>query len=195
MKNMPLIAVLTLSVASPFTVQAQFGNPAFMPVQTPESAPGKPAPHQTNPQDRLFIRNVAIGGSAEVESGQMALKKAASEPLKRFAKRMINEHTSANDKLAQLAKADGITLPQAFDPDHETMRQQLQQLDGMAFDRQYLLNQIIDHQNMAQLLEWEIGSGLNSELKSYAMQNLPIVLDHLQAAQELQAQLTGASVR
>lgn len=195
MKTMPLIAVFSLVVASPFTVQAQFGNPAFMPAQTPMSAPGKPAPHQTNPQDRLFIRNAAIGGAAEVESGKMAEKKATSEPLKNFAKRMVDEHTPANDKLAQLAKAKGIALPQALDPDHETMRQQLQQLNRTAFDRQYLLNQIIDHQKMVQLLEWQITSGMDDDLKSYAMQNLPIVLDHLRAAQELQAQLTGASVR
>jgi putative membrane protein len=48
-----------------------------------------------------------------------------------------------------------------------------------------------DHQKAAQLLEWEIGSGQDTQLKSFAAETLPVVLQHLQMARNLQAQMTG----
>ena len=47
----------------------------------------------------------------------------------------------------------------------------------------------MDHQKAVQLLEYEIGSGQDVELKSFAAEILPIVLQHLRTAQDLQAEL------
>jgi putative membrane protein len=46
-----------------------------------------------------------------------------------------------------------------------------------------------------QLLEWEIGSGQDARVRAYAVQMLPIVLEHLEHAQGLQAELTGSATR
>ncbi len=71
------------------------------------------------------------------------------------------------------------------------MRDQLEQLSGAEFDRAYLQGQVADHQKAMQLLEWEIGSAQDTALKSFASETLPVVLEHLQLAQDIQAQMTG----
>jgi putative membrane protein len=53
---------------------------------------------------------------------------------------------------------------------------------------------VADHQKTAQLLEYEIGSGQDVELKSFASATLPVVLEHLRGAQEIQAELTGKAL-
>ena len=71
------------------------------------------------------------------------------------------------------------------------MRERLQAMSGAAFDLAYLEGQVADHQKTAHLLEYEIGSGQQVELKDFAAETLPVVLQHLRTAQELQAEMTG----
>jgi putative membrane protein len=74
------------------------------------------------------------------------------------------------------------------------MRGRLEKMSGAEFDRAYVQGQVADHQKTAQLLEYEIGSGQDVELKSFASEILPIVLQHLRIAQEIQAELTGKAL-
>jgi putative membrane protein len=57
---------------------AQIGYPAGMAPDTRKDAPGQPAPHQTNYQDRLFAQ-LAAAGAAEVEFGKLAFLITAPE--------------------------------------------------------------------------------------------------------------------
>jgi putative membrane protein len=71
------------------------------------------------------------------------------------------------------------------------MRDRLQALNGPEFDLAYLEGQVIEHQKAAQLLEYEIGSGQHVALKNFATETLPVVLEHLRSAQDLQAEMAG----
>ena len=46
-----------------------------------------------------------------------------------------------------------------------------------------------------QLFEYEIGSGQDSQLKNFASQTLPVLMEHLEMAQTIDARLTGAAER
>jgi putative membrane protein len=163
------------------------GNPAGMPPGTTQSTPGSPAPRQTNQSDRIFMHAVAAGGLAELELGKLAMQKEAGRAIKDFAQLMVRDHGAANDRLAALAKEDGIMVPDQVDEEHRTMRAKLEQLSDSRFDEAYIQGQITDHQKTAQLLEYEIGSGENTNLKAFASDILPTVLEHLRMAQALAA--------
>jgi putative membrane protein len=191
--SMPALLAIIPAAALVCAVPAagQIGNPAGVTPGSEQTAPGVPAPHETNVQDRLFARLAAAGGKAEVEIGQLARQKASSEAVKDFAGMMIQDHTKANDKLANLAQKADIPLPAGLDPDHQALRAKLEKLSGAEFDVNYILAQIEDHQKTAQLLEWEIGSGQNAPLQQFAAEVLPTVLGHLRRAQIVAAELTG----
>jgi putative membrane protein len=58
-----------------------------------------------------FIKKAAAGGMAEVQLGNLAQERASSDDVKSFAKRMVDDHTKANDDLKQVAQKKGVTLP------------------------------------------------------------------------------------
>jgi putative membrane protein len=168
------------------------GNPAGMSPDKTEAAQGAPASHQPNTADRGFARAAAMGGAAEVAFGRLASQRGQSPAIREFGERMVADHTRANDQLLALANTDRIALPKAPDAEHQAMLERLTKAQGNAFDRDYIHGQIVDHQMTAQLLGYEIGSGEDPQLKAFASQTLPVVLQHLRMAQRIDAQLSGA---
>jgi len=165
------------------------GNPGGMPPGTTQAAPGVPAPHQTNQADRTFIRAAVTSGLAEVEFARLAEQRGANGSVKEFAHRMVSDHGAANDKLSALAKASGVPVPDQLDQEQKAMRAELEQSSGGQFDRAYIQGQIINHQQTAQLLTYQIGSGENAELKDFASDLLPTILTHLRIAQAIASEI------
>jgi putative membrane protein len=173
----------------------QTANPAGAAADTADIETGHPPPAHANSADQLFIRELALGGQAEVEFGKLAAQKAQNDKIKAFGRRMTDDHSKGNDKLTPLARAIDVPLRKDVDLDHRVMRAELDKSSGAAFDVAYIRGQVREHQKTAHLLEWEIGSGQDARVRAYAAQMLPVVLDHLEHAQALQAELTGSATR
>jgi putative membrane protein len=186
--------IVSLAVAFPLLAQTPAANPAVAAPDTPRAETGFPDPH-ANTSDQTFIREASLGGRAEVEAGHLAGQRGSSPEVKEFARRMVADHSKGNESLTPLAKSYGVPLPKELDMDHQVMKGQLSKLQGAAFDKAYLQAQVIDHQKTAQLLEYEIGAGQSERVKAYASSMLPTVLDHLEHAQHLMAQLAGTTPR
>ncbi|MCW7538017.1 DUF4142 domain-containing protein [Aquabacterium sp. A7-Y] len=168
---------------------AQQGNPAGT---TPSSQMRAPA-DVPNPQDRLFVTLAGQGGLAEVQLARLALDKARSDAVKRFARRMLDEHSQANQQLAAAARQAGLVPPDRPSDEHRATYDRLARLDGAAFDEAYVRDQLIEHQKTTQVLLWEMGSGQQPALQRFASATLPTVLDHLEHVQQLLGELTGAA--
>ena len=193
MRLLATVSIFALLAATPALAQTGTGNPATMAPGTAQSAPGMPAPNQPNQNDRLFVYEATIGGKAEVEFGQLAQQKGRAQAVKDFGHQMVTDHGKANQQLMQLAQAANVPQPGQLDEEHKAMRAQLDKLDGAEFDLAYIRGQVGDHQKTAQLFEWEIGSGQDPQLKAFASEILPIVLRHLQMAENIEAQLTATA--
>ncbi len=193
MRLLATVWTFALVASAPALAQTGTGNPAAMAPGTPQSAPGMPAPNQPNQNDRLFVQVATIGGNAEVQFGQLAEQKSRSQPVKDFGHQMAADHGKANQQLTQLAKAANIPQPVDLDEEHNAMRAELDKLGGSDFDLAYIRGQVAEHQKTAQLLEWEIGSGQDPQLKAFASEILPIVLRHLQMASNIELQLTATA--
>src|SRR3954451_23867687 len=139
-------AVLLAMLALSFPAVAQTTNPAFTPSGTPSQRPGVPAPHQLNASDRTFMHQLAIGNMAEIELGKLAQQKASGEAIKNFAQTMVNDHQEAGSRIADLAKASDLQLPNELDDEHRALREHLEKLSGAAFDVAYAQAQLQDHQ-------------------------------------------------
>jgi putative membrane protein len=185
---MTLIGSCALMSAAAFSQQT--GNPAGMSPATPGKEMAQPSPDGANPQDQLFVRQAALGGQAEVELGKLAQKKAGNTAVREFAQHMVDAHTKSNQQLMRVSKGLNPDLPKNLDPEHVTVREQLQKANGKDFDLAYMASQIQDHQRTANLLQWHITSGQNEALKKYSMDTLPEVMDHLERAKQQFAMLT-----
>jgi putative membrane protein len=188
-RTMSCALLLIGALATQAQAQETTGNPAVNSPKTPGADIGKPAANISNTVDEIFARQAAIGGRQEVDLAKLAGQRAQNQGVKDFAKQMVADHSKANDKVMQVAKAHGVAVPKNPDPDQQAVRAQLEKLHGAQFDMAYISSQVGDHQATVQLLEHEIGSGQDERTKALAMETLPTVMHHLEMARSLQMQL------
>src|SRR5262249_48342777 len=85
---------------------------------TSNRSAGSESARTVSSTDREFMTKAAAGGIAEVEMGRLATQKGASEDVKKFGQRMIDDHSKANNELMSLAAKKGVSLPTT--PDAKT---------------------------------------------------------------------------
>jgi putative membrane protein len=135
--------------------------------------------------DKTFVRKAAQGGMAEVQFGQLATEKAASDDVKKFGQRMVDDHTKANDQLKALASGKGIDVPQSLSLKDKATLNQLSKLSGAAFDRAYMKDMVMDHTQDVAEFQHESKLAKDPDVKNFAAQTLPTLQDHLQQAKSL----------
>ena len=164
--------VCAMTVAPMATIQTQ---------QDPKAA--KP----TTGADSTFMKTAAMDGMAEVEHGQLAAKNAASNEVKQFAQRMVDDHGKANAELKSLAAQKNVTLPTELNGKHKAMQDKLSKLKGAAFDSAYMAHMAMAHKEAVTLFQREAKAGKDAETKAFAAKTLPTLQEHLKLAQDLNA--------
>lgn len=141
------------------------------------------AKSETSNADRRFVNEAAAAGMADVAAGQLASQKSQNPQVRAFAQKMVEDHTKANAELMKLASARDIKPPARPDRGHKNAMEKLQKLEGDAFDRQYMKQQVDDHEKAVKLYERQSRSGRDAELKALAEKALPTLREHLKMAQ------------
>ena len=95
--------------------------------------------------DEYFAMRAYADGMAEVAKSKLACEKASDSGIKAFAEKMVKDHTECNEKLAELARKKGITLPTAMDPIHAVAIARLGKMSGTDFDKAFMMAQIGAH--------------------------------------------------
>ena len=186
MRLIATAAVLGMLVVAP-PAMAQLGSPQF-------GNPGFESPNpqaETNTTDVLVARLVGASSMAEVQFGRLASERSSDNAVRDFARRMVEDHTGLNSQLAQRASEADIPLPQQLDAGNMETLQELQALRDLAFDLAYARSQVTGHQKTIILLQYEIGNGQNNGLKQFAMDALPMIMDHLELAKNLNREIEG----
>jgi putative membrane protein len=192
MTRTQIIVALFALGSSAVAIAQTMPNAGFIEPNTPGMETGQLAPNHPSSSDKLFIRQAAIGGRAEVELGKLAQQKGNAQAVRNFGERMVNDHSKANDQLMHLAKDANASIPKAPDPEHKRIHDELNKASGKDFDLAYLASQIQDHQKTVNLLLWEISFGQSAALTKYAADTLPTVMEHLEIAKQQYAALTSA---
>jgi putative membrane protein len=58
-----------------------------------------------------FVWDAALGGRKEIRLSEIALEKSQDADIKKFARRMITDHSKANASLMKIADEEGLTYP------------------------------------------------------------------------------------
>jgi putative membrane protein len=133
--------------------------------------------------DETFVSKVASAGMAEVELGKMAVEKASNPEVKKFAQRMVDDHSKANDELKTLAANKHMTLPDGPGPQHKAMQDRLSNASGAAFDRAYMQMMIADHRQALNDFRLAAKAAKDADVKSWAAKTLPTIEEHVKLAQ------------
>jgi putative membrane protein len=139
--------------------------------------------------DMKFAMAAAVGGMEEVQLGQLAAQKGASDEVRQFGQKMVDDHTKANQDLTQVASSKGWTLPTSLDAKHQADVQKLSSLAGDAFDREYVKMMVKDHKKDVGEFQKESTRATDADIKSFATRTLPTLQEHLQMIQRIDAKM------
>jgi putative membrane protein len=140
-------------------------------------------------QDKQFVAEAAEGDMTEVELSKIA-EKSDNPEVKRFAERMVQDHSAANAELTSIATGLGIEMPKTLSSEHQRIRDHLKSTHGKAFDQQYMHLMVDDHDKAVKLFRQESGSGQNAELKQFAQKTPPTIEQHQKMALALSHRLS-----
>lgn len=159
-----------------------------------QQSAAKPGQASARPSgDKAFAMKAAQANMAEVELGKLALDKAMSDSVKKFAQMMVDDHSKALDELKGFAGPKNITLPTAIDAEHKKLSDKLSKMSGAAFDRDYMQAMVDGHRKVAADFRKESQSGSDAELKAWAGKTLPTVEAHLKQAETVTKGLHSTS--
>src|SRR5262245_59654917 len=109
----------------------------------------------------MLLRQIHAVNLDEIEMGKTAMDKASSSEVKKFASQMITDHTSADQKLTDLAKRTNLDLnappidpiAQALQSAAEDRKRTMRGLSGSQFEAAYVAPQVDNHSVALKLVE------------------------------------------
>jgi putative membrane protein len=139
------------------------------------------------PVDRDFINQAAQGGMMEVAAGKLAAQRAMDPTVKAFGRKMVTDHSAANDMLKSLAASKNVPLPESVSEEEHAALGKLEGLNGTEFDKTYSQMMVKDHVTDVGDFEKEVQKAKDPDVKSFAEQTLPTLRHHLMMANQLSA--------
>lgn len=138
--------------------------------------------------DRGFLIDAARSSQAEIEAAELAERVSSHADVKRFARRMIEEHGKAADDLAALAKLKGVDLPDTPSVAQRTELTALKALSGHVFDKTYASRLgVRAHEKTLATFRTAVNRARDPDVKEFATRQLPLLQRHLEEAQALRA--------
>lgn len=134
-----------------------------------------------------FVTAAAMSDMFEIESSKLALTKATSPAVKKYAQQMIDDHTKTTAQLKKII-ADGklaIVPPTQLDNRRQGMIDNLKAATGAAFDEAYVDQQEAAHKEAVTLMNSYVDDGDNAALKQFAQATAPKIQMHHDMAEKL----------
>jgi putative membrane protein len=133
-----------------------------------------------------FLTDAVRGDLAEVKLGELAQERGQSEGIREFGEMLVEDHSSALKKTAELAK-DLEVIPPALPSAEQTEKHDaLARLSGTEFDQRFAAEMVKGHQEEIAKYEKQAQSG-DSKVAKLAEDLLPKLKEHLAMAQRLES--------
>nr|WP_295469270.1 DUF4142 domain-containing protein [Mesorhizobium sp.] len=147
------------------------------------------------PTDPQIAHIAYTAGALDVDMGRLAISKSKNKDVLDFAESMVRDHEAVNVQALDLVKKLNVTpednaTSKALTDATAAERAKLEKLDGAAFDKAYVDNEVAYHKQVNGALETLlIPSAQNAELKSLLETGLKIFQGHEQHAETVAAGL------
>jgi putative membrane protein len=134
---------------------------------------------------RKFLGQAMQDGIAEIQVCQLALQKSENPEVKRFAQRLIADHSRMDSDIASVAQTVGVTVPNQPSTGKKSVYQRLSKLSGRTFDRAFIDHNVRDHKSHVKEFGLQADAGSEVQVRELAQRELPILQQHLQLSQQI----------
>lgn len=139
--------------------------------------------------DVAFAIRAAQSTTAEIQLGQLAIKKAENPGVREFATRVVRERAKAGEQLKQIAKRQNIMLPRNMTAKSQAQYDKLQLLSGPRFDQTYINDMVNDCRADSKSFFKEGKNGKDPVIRNFAAESLPTIDQELAAAKSIHVEL------
>ena len=147
------------------------------------------------PTDPQIAHIAYTAGQLDIEAAKQALAKSKSKEVRAFADDMVRDHAAVNKQALALVgklkvKPEDNDTSRALTKQAAAKRAELAKLNGAAFDKAYVANEVAYHKTVNGALETLlIPSASNAELKSLLQTGLKVFQGHEQHAEHTASEL------
>ena len=147
------------------------------------------------PTDPQIAHIAYTAGQLDIDAAKQALAKSKNKDVRAFADDMARDHAAVNKQALDLVnklkvKPEDNDTSKALTKQAAAKRAELAKLDGAAFDKAYVANEVAYHKTVNGALETLlIPSASNAELKSLLQTGLKIFQGHEQHAEHVATDL------
>jgi putative membrane protein len=135
--------------------------------------------------DTKFVDTVSSSGRVEVAVAKIAQVRAANPEVRKFAAKLEEDHTKANNDFLIIVSDNRIPVPESPLPEHEKMLMHFHGDSIKDFDKEYVKQMIESHEKSVKLFTQASKEAKNEQLKKFAEKTLPVIKEHLEMAKKL----------
>jgi putative membrane protein len=162
---------------------------------TDSATAATPAPTLTDANIAALLDEANMADSS---AGKIASTKGTSADVKAYGVMMMNDHHALRKAGQDLVAKLGVTpVPPEGDQLPAKAKSISDSLNaiakGPAFDKWYIDNEVVVHQDVLALIDQALGAAQNQELKDLLTKARPNIEGHLKRAQEIQGKLGTAA--
>jgi len=142
------------------------------------------------PSPKDFVMATTQSEEYEIMSAQIADVEAKDSRVRSFAQEMVRDHTRLNENVRHAAMTAGLPAPnRGMSSDQAMLLSSLQSLRGAEFDRAYVRQQVLAHEQGLAVLKSFSTEGTEPNLRKSAQSVLPMIRDHLKKAEQLRSDI------
>jgi putative membrane protein len=116
--------------------------------------------------DRTFENDVVGMNMAEIDLARLAVEHSPSQDVKKLAQVIIDDHTSAGEKLTAIATQNAIEVPTQISDKDRDRHDKLAKKQGLDFDKDWTDAMIDGHNELLSKLESRVDKQKLSEWKA-----------------------------
>ena len=145
--------------------------------------------------DAQIASIVVTANQVDIDASKLAQTTSTNPEVKKFAERMITDHTGVNKSAVDLVTRLKVTpqdnpTSQSLKSGGDSNVASLKTLKGTAFDKAYIDNEVTYHQQVLDAVDKTlIPSAKNEELKALLVKVRPAFVAHLEHAKMIQSSM------
>jgi putative membrane protein len=178
-----LLAASVMAVANAACSGPENTASQAVPAETPMAAPAETAAVDSGTTD--FVEKAVNSNMFEIEASKIALERSKVQPVKDFAKMLVDAHTTALGELQSLSTAAIVTAPTAMNNDFMGKLEALRNAKVEDFDDVYIDQQTEAHENSLNLVKGYSENGKDAGLRAFAAKMITTVDAHLTTVRAL----------
>lgn len=141
--------------------------------------------------EKEFVANAIACDTAEIKFAEKAVKQAKSEDVRKFAQKIIDNHTKNRESLLDAARDMKVGVVEGFDKEKKEKIDRILKLEGSDFDKEYIDCMVEAHEKALRQYEKWAKDSENEKLQGATRKAVPVLKEHLEEARRLQKTLKG----